>query len=69
VAEPDDQGDDGRSVRLQIFVDHQTVEYLRDLAKTGTYGRKHTRVAKTLIEEGVRRAIRDRLISAREFED
>jgi hypothetical protein len=56
----DDDG--GQSERLQLFVDTQTVRYLKALAQTGTYGRKHTKVAKALIEEGIRRAIRDKLI-------
>lgn len=50
------------SERLQLFIDPQTMIYLRALAATGTYGRKHTKVAKALIEEGIRRAIRDKLI-------
>lgn len=54
--------DDGPSERLQLSVDKQTVDYLREIAKTGTYGRTHAKVAKALIEEGVRRAIADGLI-------
>ena len=57
-----DQPDDGPSERLQLSMDKQTVDYLRDIAKTGTYGRTHPKVAKALIEEGVRRAIADGLI-------
>lgn len=61
-------GDGDNSVRLQIYVDQQTVEYLQELANTGTYGRKHTKVAKALIEEGIRRAIHGRLIRAKKFD-
>ena len=58
--------DDGPSVRLQLFVDPLTVKYLKELAETGAYGsRKHTKVAKALIEEGLRRASRDGLIHMR----
>ena len=43
-------------------MDKQTVDYLRTIAETGTYGRTHPKVAKALIEEGVRRAIANGLI-------
>lgn len=56
------EDDDGPSERLQLFVDAQTMAYLREIALTGTYGRKHTKVAKALIEEGIRRAIAGGLI-------
>ena len=55
--------EEGPSVRLQLFVDPLTVKYLKELAETGAYGsRKHTRVARALIEEGLSRASRARLI-------
>lgn len=58
---PDEE--DGPSVRLQLFVDPLTLKYLKQLAETGAYGsRRHTKVAKALIEEGLRRASRDGLI-------
>jgi len=57
--------DDGPSVRLQLFVDPLTVKYLKELAETGAYGSQHTKVAKALIEEGLRRASRDGLIHMR----
>lgn len=57
-----DDDESGPSARLQLSVDPQTIAYLKALALTGTYGRKPSKVAKALIEEGVRRAISDRLI-------
>jgi hypothetical protein len=69
VANPDGDDDDGGpSERLQLFVDTKTVIYLKDLALTGTYGRRHTKVAKALIEEGIRRAISQGLISVQKGE-
>jgi hypothetical protein len=68
----DESSDDeaGPSERLQLFVNPQTVAYLKALALTGTYGRKHTKVAKALIEEGIRSALSKGLIpvSRREAE-
>jgi hypothetical protein len=56
-----DEEDSGQAERLQLFVDPQTITYLKAIAVTGTYGWRHTKVAKALIEEGIRRAIRDKL--------
>jgi len=42
-----------------------THAYLQDLAETGTYGSNATDVARSLIEEGIRRAIADKIINVR----
>jgi hypothetical protein len=61
-----EEAEDPPSLRLQLFVDPLTVAYLKELAETGAYGsRKHTKVAKALIEEGLRRASRAGLITMR----
>lgn len=39
--------------------------YLQDLVETGAYGSNPTDVARTLIEEGIRRALKDRIIKVR----
>ena len=40
-------------------------EYLQDLTDTGAYGANPTDVARTLIEEGVRKALADKIIEVR----
>lgn len=60
---PEIEDEDGPSERLQVYVDRQTVAYLEAVAATGTYGRKPSRVAKALIEEGIRRAIASGIIA------
>ncbi len=42
-----------------------THAYLKDLVATGAYGNNVTDVAKGLIEEGIRRAIADRIVEVR----
>ena len=43
----------------------KTFAYLEDLVDTGAYGNNVTDVAKGLIEEGIRRAIADRIVKVR----
>jgi hypothetical protein len=57
-----DEGDGGPSERLQVYLDPQTIRYLEAIVATNTYGRKASRVARALIEQGVRGAIKDGLI-------
>jgi hypothetical protein len=42
-----------------------THAYLQDLAETGAYGANPTDVARTLIEEGIRRALGQKVIAVR----
>lgn len=42
-----------------------TIRYVEDLVKTGTHGSDVTAVIRSLVEQGVRHAIRDKLISRR----
>jgi hypothetical protein len=42
-----------------------THAYLQDLADTGAFGSNPTDVARTLIEEGIRRALAEGIISVR----
>jgi hypothetical protein len=56
---------DEKTERLQVVVATETVDYLKQLAQLGTHGPTHTKVARSLIEEGVRNAIKDGFISAR----
>lgn len=57
--------DDEKTERLQIVIATETVSYLKRLAQLGTHGPTHTKVARSLIEEGVRNAIKDGFISAK----
>jgi hypothetical protein len=43
----------------------ETLAYLQDLANTGAYGQSPTDVARTFIEEGIRRALADKIIEIR----
>jgi hypothetical protein len=43
--------------------------YLDDLAAVGAYGKDKTDVARTLIEEGIRRAIKEKVIAVRKASD
>jgi hypothetical protein len=49
--------------RLPVTLSLVTLGYLADLAQEGTHGTSATDVAKTLIEEGIRQAIRDRFLN------
>ena len=54
--------------RFQAMLSPRTVAYLRALAKKGTHGSSVPAVGRSLIEEGVRRAIVDKFISAEDGE-
>jgi hypothetical protein len=43
--------------------------YLEDLADTGMYGKSPSDVARSLIEEGIRRAVADKVIDKRSAKD
>ena len=43
-----------------------THEYLQDLVDTGAYGSNPSDVARTLIEEGIRRALAQNIIAVRD---
>jgi hypothetical protein len=52
---------DRRPITLAVA----TWEYLEELSKLGTHGTSVTDVAKTLIEEGIRQAIKDGFLNRR----
>jgi len=56
------------SERFQAMLSARTLAYLRALAKKGTHGASVPAVGRSLIEEGIRQAIRDRFISAEDGE-
>ena len=43
----------------------ETLAYLQDLADTGAYGRSPTDVARAFIEDGIRKALADKIIDVR----
>lgn len=47
------------TVRKNITLSAATVQHLEELAKKGTHGSDVVGVIRTLVEQGVRRAIRD----------
>ncbi len=49
--------------RKTITLAVTTLAYVEALAETGTHGSDVTGVLRTLVEEGVRRAIKDKFIS------
>jgi hypothetical protein len=51
--------------RLQITISAETLEYLKVLAGKGTHGGTYTAVARTLIEQGIRQAVREGFIKLR----
>lgn len=53
------------TVRKNVTLAAATVQYLEDLAKTGTHGSDVPAVIRSLVEQGVRHAIRDSLIERR----
>ena len=57
-------GTDRKSCTLTV----QTIAYLEQLSKKGTHGKGVTKVMTTLIEQGVRRAIREDFINQMEDE-
>jgi hypothetical protein len=54
------------TVRKNITLSTATVEYLEQLAAAGTHGSDVVSVIRTMVEEGVRIAIRDGFIKRRE---
>lgn len=53
------------TVRKNITLSAATVGYLEVLARAGTHGSDVVAVIRTMVEEGVRNAIRDRFIETR----
>jgi len=52
--------------RVPITLALQTIAYLEKLVKQGTHGTSVPGVARTLVEEGIRLAIKDGLLSIRD---
>ena len=55
----------GRGRKVEPTLSPESYSYLLDLADTGGYGSNPTDVARTLIEEGIRRALADKIIAVR----
>jgi hypothetical protein len=55
----------GRGRKVEPTLSPETYTYLSDLVDTGGYGSNPTDVARTLIEEGIRRALADKIIHVR----
>ena len=53
------------TVRKNVTLSAATIEYLEALATKGTHGSDVPSVMRTMIEEGVRNAIRERFIDQR----
>ena len=53
------------TIKVEPRLSPFTHAYLEELVETGAYGNNVTNVAKGLIEEGIRRAISDRIIEVR----
>lgn len=51
--------------RKGVTLSDETIRYLEDLVSTGTHGSDVVAVMRTLIEEGVRNAIREGFIERR----
>jgi hypothetical protein len=45
--------------RLQVMLDLETLEFLKILGAKGTHGKNDKAVARTLIEHGIREAIKE----------
>ena len=54
-----------KTVRKGVVLSETTVQYLEDLASSGTHGADVVAVMRSLIEEGVRNAIREGFIEKR----
>jgi hypothetical protein len=54
------------TARFQTTLSRRTIDYLRALAKKGTHGSSIPGVGRSLIEIGIREAIKDGLIVAEE---
>ena len=52
--------------RVPVTLARSTISYLEKLVRQGTHGTSVPGVAKTLIEEGIRLAIKDGLLSIRD---
>lgn len=53
------------TIRKNVTFSATTIEYLEELAAKGTHGSDVVSVIRTMVEEGVRRAIRDNFIELR----
>ena len=65
AAEVLDEEDDGAATkagRIGLNPSEITVRYLKQLVALGIYGKNPTQVAARLVDEGIRRALVDRLI-------
>lgn len=54
------------TVRKNVTLSTATICYLEDLAKAGTHGSDVVAIIRTMVEEGVRNAIRDGFIEKRQ---
>jgi anti-sigma regulatory factor (Ser/Thr protein kinase) len=54
-----------QTTRMNVTFSVTTVEYLEELATKGTHGSDVVSAIRTMVEEGVRNAIRDGFIDAR----
>jgi hypothetical protein len=55
--------------RLQVTLDQKTLAFLRVLGAKGTHGTGDRGAAKTLIEQGIRRAIREEFLTKAEVNE
>ena len=53
------------TIRKNVTFSAKTVEYLEELVAKGTHGSDVVGVIRTMVEEGVRRAIRDGIVEPR----
>jgi len=54
--------------RRPITLAKVTWDYLETLARQGTHGTSYTDVAKSLIEDGIRQAIKDGFLKQKHFD-
>lgn len=59
----DDEDDDGGTERRKCTLSKATIRYLEKLSKRGTHGTSVSKVMSSLIEEGIRQAIKDKFIT------
>jgi hypothetical protein len=52
--------------RLQVMLDLETLEFLKILGGKGTHGKDNKAAARTLIEMGIREAIKDGFLTPEE---
>ncbi len=52
--------------RLQVTLDLKTLEFLKVLGSKGTHGKDDKAAARTLIEQGIREAIREGFLTPRD---